>query len=114
MFRGFDYVNLNKKGDDRHSPITTIKAMKSVISIVRNKIAHFDVRVRFSKSGRPEDNFLIFNYEQSPNLYYKISCKDFIEFIMNPLFLNYKDIKGNNIIVDTYDELIENVIEKIK
>ncbi len=113
IFKGFDFVNLNKKGNDRHSSIDTVKTMKTVISVVRNNIAHFHVRVSFGKTGKPEDNYLIFGYNQSPNLYYRITCKDFIEFITNPVFVNHKDI-FKTLEVESYDELISATTNRIK
>lgn len=113
IFKSFVLVNENKKGNDKLYTPQTLIDFKKVISSVRNKIAHFDLKVKFSKSGNPGDNILIFDYdEEKSNLYYRITCKDFFEFITNPLFANYKS-KQKKLIFESYDELIDNVVKKI-
>lgn len=62
--------------------------MQDVIDKIRNNGANNNMKVKFSKSGNPEDNFLIFNFHNKETLYYMITVKDFLSFITNPLLFS--------------------------
>jgi len=114
MFKGFTFINKNIKGHDRSSKVTSLQDMKDVIKKLRDNIAHFSVKVKFSKNGNPEDHILLFGYEMSASIYYTISCKDLITFLMNPLFSEYKSHKDEIIELNNFDELKDIIIEKMK
>lgn len=110
IFKGFSLIDQNNKSSKK---IITSKEMQDVIDKIRNNVAHNNVKVKFSKSGNPEDNFLIFSFHNKDNLYYMITVKDFLVFITNPLFCTYNKNRQEIISVNNYDELIKEVVNKL-
>lgn len=110
IFKGFSLIDEKNKSSKR---ITTSKEMQDVIDKIRNNVAHNNVKVKFSKSGNPEDNFLIFSFHNRDTSYYMISVKDFLTFITNPLFCSYSKNKQEIVSVNSFEEIIQEVVKKI-
>ena len=116
LFSGFEYVNKNQKSNKPLEKVETLKQMKTIVSTVRNNIAHFMLRVKFSKSGDPKNHYLIFSYapeSNMPNLYIRIKIGDFLKVIMNPVFSKHKAYSENKIHTDNFDEIIDFVNQKL-
>lgn len=114
LFKNFTLVNDSIKGNRKNSTPENINEFKHVIALVRNSIAHANLKIKFTKTYNHEDIFLIFDDALRSNMHYKISCKDFLTFITNPLFFNYKELKDEKLNLNSYDELIKLVKEKIE
>ena len=115
IFSDFTKVNTNKHGNNKNIPITEFNDMINVISSIRNQISHFNVKVKFNKSGNYEEYVLIFeDYDTSKpsNIHYKITIKDFLKFITNPIFSEYKTSTLPEITANTWEELIDKIKEK--
>lgn len=111
--RNFRMVKKKVKDSGRETMPEDVEDKKEVISSVRNTIAHFGLKVKFSKTGNPEDNMLIFKYEGTPHKVNKISCKNFLQIIQQSFFAEYRPYNYNLIEVDDYAELPAKVIEKL-
>lgn len=111
-----DFNKINKK-DKTQSKVCKLQDKLDVISNMRNCVAHYEFYVKMSKNGKPEDHTLIFVYnkdQKRPNTYFNITVKNFIKFITNPIFVNYKPYNYNYIETNSFDSLIDNVASKIK
>lgn len=114
--RAFKMINRKEKGNDRAHKPETFKNKKAVVSTIRNTIAHFSLKVKFNKTGNPEDNILIFNYgpDAFKSRINQASCKDVLNLITQSLFSEYKQYNHNLIELNNYDELIDVVVRKMQ
>ena len=116
LFSGFEYVNKNQKANGPLNRVENLKQMKTVISTVRNNIAHFMLKVKFSRSGNPENHYLVFSHAPDanmPNLYIRIRIGDFLKFIMDPVFSKHKAYSENKIYTNNFDEIMDFVHKKL-
>ena len=112
IFNDVRIVNDNLKGNDKERNSDSYEDGKVIISTIRNKIANFEVYMKYSKSGDMDDNELVF--KNSSKFYYKIKCKDFIELITNPLFVNYNIDNYEKNIVHSFEEFQNTMVSTIE
>ena len=110
----FSMVDKNRDARTRELQPQTMEEKKKILSSVRNTIAHFKLKVIFDKKGNYENNMLIFGYENNNRQYNKIKCCDFLNFITNDLFVNYKKYDHNKIIAKDIYDVINQVSQKLK
>jgi hypothetical protein len=111
LFKGFVFVNKQK---GTQTPIVQPHQMRDLIDKIRNNIAHANFNIKFSKSGLPQDNLLIFSYPNKDYLYYMVSCKDFLNFVTNPLFADHVETPNEITKINNYQEIIDIMKDKIK
>lgn len=116
LFKYFRVVNESLNGNDREKNIDDKdhKLKKNIISTLRNDIAHFNIHLKYSRNGDIEDSELIFRKINSNNIYYKIKCKDFINFICDPIFMNHNFEEHKIIELNSIEEFKDMMITMSK
>jgi hypothetical protein len=108
----FRMVNRHLKNNDKERNVDTFEECDRVISTIRNKVSHFELSIKPSKNGNIEDYELIF--EASCNYYFKIKCKDYINFITDPLFTNHNVSNEKIETISTFEDYKNSMIKMIE
>jgi hypothetical protein len=101
----FTMINEKDKTKNSHRKPETLEDKLKIISSIRNSIAHSTLNIRFTE----KNIVLSFGYE---NIKFKkniIVLEDFLEFIMRPLFVDYKPYEHNMWQLDTFEDLLKKV-----
>ena len=110
IFKDFRYRYTTAKGKAEKS-INSYELCDKAISTIRNKIAHFDIDIKFNKLLDIESAELIFKANDTTS--FKIKCNDFLTFINNKIFTEHKNYRKEVIKVDSFKKILETMKEKL-
>ncbi len=85
----------------------------AVLRAVRNSVAHNNFLVKYSKNGKIEDSNFIFTLENSADTIV-INSQKFLEFINNPLFVEFGDGFNQTLTATNVKELEQTMVEWAK
>ena len=82
----------------------------AVLRAIRNSVAHNNLKIKYTKTGKIQDATFVFPFAKTTEEV-RVSTKDFLEFISNPLFLEYNEDHEQQIVANDDYELTKKIIE---
>ena len=90
----------------------TLNDRITVMRSIRNSISHNGLLIQYAKNGNIHESRFVFTLAKHPELQIKVKCDDFLKFVSDPIFSNYRAEEIKSINANTNVEL-EAEIQKL-
>lgn len=92
----------------------TFNQRLSVLRSMRNAVAHNNFYIKYAKNGNIDELSFVFEFENFKATTVVVNTQKFLEFINNPLFVNFGDGFENESKANSAKELVDGIIAELK
>lgn len=88
---------------------TDLGSRMAVLRAIRNSVTHNNLKIKYTRTGKIQDATFVFPFTKTTEEI-RVSTKDFLNFIINPMFLDYNDDGMQQITAKNEQELAAKII----